>query len=365
MESMLHWSMTMKPLRMPLRNDAPIFQFCTLLFLISVSMLLNSVSASTVLSQEVRQCPCDFIVRTGLEEGPIHLVLTAARGGRPQLSSALHRFSRFNQTTRGAYRRRAEYAYHRVWVPVRGRVRLSVHSVPSVHPLHGPQRTAVAPYILPDKRISDVCPDLISDDRPDLSRFAATRIVGGRPANKRLAKSLAFLYAEVVKDGQVTSAVCSGTLIGPHTIVTAAHCKTGGKTVAAVGETEIVRGVTLYEVESFTVHPRYSDDISESVQFDIAIVNLAKNVSEQFKPVKYNKNDTVPESSALVRSVGYGVTAQDGGDFGTLLQVDLIAMSDRECEDRHVRVDVELDSDRILCAGRPERNGCGIWYVSF
>lgn len=352
----------MKPFNLLSICQCLAFPTYTLVLITCTSILTATPLASTALLQHTRQCPCDFIVRTHAESGPFNFVLSPVRHESAQFSETLLALSRFNQTKRTAYRTTSEHAYHRLWVPVYGNVRLTVHTLGLVSDTL--RNFSERAYIFPDDRQSDTCDVLIRQDPPDRSRNTTARIVGGLPANSKLAKSLAFLEIEVRKDGQSQLAICTATIIGPRTLITAAHCKGSGRAEAIIGERQISGNERSYEVESFTTHPRYAgSDVPEIVQFDIAIINLAQNITGDFKIMKYNKNDSLPKADGLVRSVGYGVTYEEKQDYGQLLQVDLIAQSDDECETRHRRVDIDLNSDRILCAGRTDRDGCGIWYV--
>lgn len=338
------------------------FPTYTLVSIIYFSLLIPTPLASTALLQQTRHCPCDFFVRTPARGGPFDFVLSPLRDERTQLSKTLHTLSRFNQTKLTSHRSTSEHAYHRLWVPVHGKVLLTVHTLGDVSDTR--RNSSEQAYILPDEKQFDTCDVLIPQDPPDRFRNPTARIVGGLPANRQLAKSLVFLFTEVQSGGQSALGMCTATIIGPRTLITAAHCKGSGRTEVIIGKERIRGDEKSYQVESFNIHPRYTgDDVSKIVQFDIAIINLAQNITGDFKIMKYNKNDSLPKAEGVVRSVGYGVTYEGGQDYGVLLQVDLIAQSDRECETRHERVDIVLDSDRILCAGRTNRDGCGIWYV--
>ena len=98
---------------------------------------------------------------------------------------------------------------------------------------------------------------------------------------------------------------CSGTLIAPNAVLTAAHC------VGGVGETFEVGGRT-YQVQQTVVHPDY-----QSRDIDLAVMILSEDVVG-VTPSEINRTD--PQIGQMLTLVGFGATgtptAGHDGSFG-------------------------------------------------
>ncbi|HBS30014.1 MAG TPA: hypothetical protein DEB06_11345 [Phycisphaerales bacterium] len=127
---------------------------------------------------------------------------------------------------------------------------------------------------------------------------AGERIVGGVP-------DTADAYRACVAVGSATGWCCTGTLVAPSVVVTAAHCVTGG-CAARVFVGRDVRGPgRTIAVRSAIVHPEYRPG-----QNDIAVLLLAEPVND-ITPIRVAAASSV-ESARDVRLVGYGNTDLGG-----------------------------------------------------
>jgi len=123
-----------------------------------------------------------------------------------------------------------------------------------------------------------------------------------------------------VKTGYA-SFFCSGTLIRPNVVLSAAHClkgKRANKVVAFVGDQiqNLQVGVNTFYGSAISVHPQYN---SRTITNDVAMLKLSQNVPG-ITPVP-----EVPANLPLIQGervnfAGFGLT--EDGIYGTKLQVD-------------------------------------------
>ncbi|MFM8410886.1 MAG: trypsin-like serine protease [Alphaproteobacteria bacterium] len=112
--------------------------------------------------------------------------------------------------------------------------------------------------------------------------------------------------------------VCSGTLVGCGTFLTAAHCVCDGNTFAQCGTPDpadyavYLQNVGIVDVSSIAVNSSFAF----GSRGDVSVVRLASPTTG-VRPTKVN-TERRPSFGTLGEIVGYGITRGNGGDAGLL-----------------------------------------------
>ncbi len=143
----------------------------------------------------------------------------------------------------------------------------------------------------------------------DLTEFASTaKIINGTICSG-ISKSPVVLILKNMPDGR--TGACTGTMLSPNKVLTAAHCLEGAASI------DILYGTTndkfaLVKASSWNIHPSYSRD---TLTNDVGIVHSPASLPVPNLPILASK---APQNSDKVSIFGYGITGAGGSVDGKL-----------------------------------------------
>lgn len=211
---------------------------------------------------------------------------------------------------------------------------------------------------IPTVQRSEECPVILDPQRPlsdeskargfvmGTERNGEPRIVGGDLAGKDLTRYMATVISN--------EGLCSGALIAPRVVLTAAHCGITVGNGVYLGGSEVFDG-TRIDVENVTIPPEYR---STSNQYGFMVLTLSRDAPGGSGYMLVNMNESVPLEGSVVRAAGYGVTKEDEEEDFTreLRQVDMPVASFSVCRDAYESIDPIVESLQV-CAGYSQ-GGC-------
>lgn len=135
-----------------------------------------------------------------------------------------------------------------------------------------------------------------------LSSGGARALVGGAPASGEVAAHAVLIVS-------TRGASCTGTVLAPDLVLTAAHCVApkADYAVAIVGNGP----PKLVPAARIAVHPRFDADQFQTRRPtpDLAVIKLAEPLPARFHPARLATAEGLPEKGARFLLAGYGTTA--------------------------------------------------------
>jgi len=162
------------------------------------------------------------------------------------------------------------------------------------------------------------------------------------------------LRRSVVSIENSAGELCSGALIGPNLVLTAAHCMTDRASYRVVATSRSFRPQRL-RVAAVTIHPSFVTGTTPRTQpgVDLAIVKLERPLGPEFSPLDPSLGGRI-DTGTMVTIAGFGVLLERRkATARTLRQTNLVSLGPLEVANR---VLIVVDPNRL--AETPGAGAC-------
>ena len=153
-----------------------------------------------------------------------------------------------------------------------------------------------------------------------IAAWPASALVGSAEHDEAFAPHVVM----VLNRGVGQAGFCTGVVIAPRVVLTAAHCVVAADNMRVHYRDESGEP-QLREIQAVAVHPRFHADapVKRIVSIDLALIRMKSPLAARFTPAALDENGS-PSVGQPLRIFGYGVAHEgDGASAGVLRRANL------------------------------------------
>ena len=152
----------------------------------------------------------------------------------------------------------------------------------------------------------------------------------------------------------VNAGGCGASLVAPNVVLSAAHC---GGFISSVRIGRHNLNDNSEDYETFTIaeevpHPDYN---ANTLDYDYMMLRLSG--SSTYEPVTLDDGSTNLSAGTDLTVMGWGTTSSGGSTSSVLLEVEVDAWSQADCNAAYSPQGYPI-TDRMICAARPTKDSC-------
>lgn len=218
----------------------------------------------------------------------------------------------------------------------------------------------------PTDHQSESCPVAIAHDHPE-PRSRSTRVlqrqlvpeprvVGGDFASPHLRPYMAVIY-------NPTRRFCSGALLSPRWVITAAHCLVRKDFTVGLLTTQAFKDGVNFSISRVIHHSEFGDT-GLPRQNDITLIELSQPAPTGAKFIAVNADEARPRTGEFARVAGYGSISYRNllrdPSPRSLRQVDVPITPFEQCFEAY-KLWEPISKTKQVCAGYFDDGGCDAW----